>query len=92
MNSPQPPTPAVQSQDAIKGSMAITDFTIRIPGTNRSIDTASEPGQSRWRTKEFRFYYLIFALVVPMMVRIPARLSSSKAPETKNWMWVWRGC
>lgn len=77
MNSPQPPTPAVQSQDAIEGRMAITDFTIRIPGFNRSVD-GSEPGPSRWKTKEFRFYYLVFAIVVPMMMRIPARLSSSE--------------
>lgn len=80
MDSPQPPTPAVQ---AGKHKVAITDFTIRIPGSNRRIvdGAAGEPGPSRWRSREFMGYYVAFAVVVPMMVRIPAKLSSSEFPH-----------
>lgn len=60
-----------------KRDMAVTDFTITIPGSVRST-AASETSQSRWRTKEFMLYYLAFVLVVPIMIWWPIRLSQGR--------------
>ncbi|EIW65751.1 hypothetical protein TREMEDRAFT_72521 [Tremella mesenterica DSM 1558] len=60
---------------------SITNFTVGIP------DSVSRPGHelhtnpSRWRTKEFIFYAMMFVLVVPVMIWIPIRLSSPTNPN-----------
>ena len=68
----QPPTPVTQAQGH---KFQVTDFTIHIPNSNRSVN-GQEAGPSRWRTREFMGYYIAFALVVPVMIWIPIRLSS----------------
>ncbi|WWC91046.1 uncharacterized protein L201_005986 [Kwoniella dendrophila CBS 6074] len=69
---------------------SITDFTITIPGSkvdsiknssNNDSDSYDETSLPRWSTPEFRFYTLIFILVVPLMVWIPIRLSSPSHPN-----------
>jgi hypothetical protein len=68
----EPPTPVVQAQGH---KFQVTDFTIHIPNSGRSI-AGPEASPSRWRTREFMGYYIAFALVVPVMIWIPIRLSS----------------
>lgn len=36
---------------------------------------------SRWSTWEFRFYFLVFAIMVPLMVWVPIRLSLTSNPN-----------
>ena len=55
---------------------AITDLTISIPGSQARPEAPVQP--SRWRTTEFKLYGLVFALVVPLMVLVPMRLSSGE--------------
>lgn len=66
--------------------MAVTDFTIPIPGSIRPA-AAIDPSPSRWRTKEFRFYYVVFALVVPVMIYWPVRLSQGESPLHDAFTW-----
>lgn len=35
----------------------------------------------RWHTLEFKFYYLVFAIAVPLMVWVPVRLSTPSNPN-----------
>lgn len=55
----------------------ITDLTINIPGSTRRAG-ADDPPPARWRTPEFMFYGLVFAIVVPMLIWWPIKLSSCK--------------
>ena len=55
---------------------ALTDLTISIPGSQARPDAPVQP--SRWGTTEFKLYGLVFALVVPLMVLVPMRLSSGE--------------
>lgn len=37
--------------------------------------------RGRWHTLEFKFYYLVFAIAVPLMVWVPVRLSTPSNPN-----------
>jgi hypothetical protein len=67
--------PAHTAQSAVdsRSKPFVTDFTIRIPGSNARPEV--EPQPSRWGTREFKFYYVAFAMVVPVMIWIPVQLS-----------------
>ena len=79
----QPPAPVIQARDE-EHKFRVTDLTIRIPNSGRSA-SVSEPGPPRWRSREFMVYYVAFAIVVPMMIWIPIRLSSgTSAPMMLN--------
>lgn len=41
----------------------------------------AEAQPSRWATWEFRFYYLVFVVMVPLMVWVPVRLSQTSNPN-----------
>ena len=56
-------------------SLRLTDMTVRVDDSRPSGARALNAGPSRWRTSEFRFYALVFAVVVPVMVWVPVRLS-----------------
>jgi hypothetical protein len=67
----------------------ITQFTVHIPDANARSTTAtasstdstagkSGKSASRWSTVEFKIYGLVFAVVVPLMVWIPIRLSQGE--------------
>lgn len=60
---------------------SITDFTITVPGSERK--STDEPPKPRWSTPEFYFYYLLFAIVVPIMIYIPIRLSSCRCRKRR---------
>ena len=58
---------------APKAKPSVTDFTISIPGSTARAE--DEPAPSRWGTFEFKVYYAVFAVVVPIMIWIPIQLS-----------------
>lgn len=57
--------------------MTITDLTVKIPSSSRSTSIPSESSRkpSRWGTVEFKFYYVILCLALPLMIWIPITLS-----------------
>ena len=61
------------------GASQVTDRTKarRVAGDG-SVPVIEAEARSRWATLEFRIYAAIFALVVPMMVWWPMRLSSGE--------------
>ena len=69
------PSPTASRTPRPSQKRSITDLTIDIPGSNARTDVPVQP--SRWRTTEFKFYGLVFALVVPLLYYWPMRLSSS---------------
>ncbi|EIM90724.1 MBOAT-domain-containing protein [Stereum hirsutum FP-91666 SS1] len=80
-----------QRKNQTKDGFWITDLTVDIPSSHTAPPHANAkgerngaergPGQSRWRTKEFMLYYVVFAVVVPWMVWVPIRLSSPSHPN-----------
>lgn len=54
----------------------LTAVTVEIPDASKiqRIDTPRPP--PLWRTPEFFFYYLVAAVVIPVMVWVPINLSS----------------
>ena len=48
-----------------------------------TISTGASTGvkRGRWHTLEFRFYFVVFAVVVPLMVYVPVRLSWPSNPN-----------
>ena len=75
MDTPtQPSTP--------HGGFKVTDLTVNIPSSllNTSASTSERrPAPSRWGTLEFKIYYLVFMIVVPIMIWIPVSLSSRRS-------------
>ena len=51
----------------------IIKLTVDIPSSYQPQTTDTIP---RWKTPEFFFYYVVFAVAVPVMVWIPVTLSS----------------
>lgn len=69
---------ALSDKVAPRRGPQITDFTVDTPDS-KARASLIEPGPSRWRTKEFMLYGLIFAAVVPVMIYWPMRLSSRES-------------
>jgi hypothetical protein len=67
-------SPSVPERSGRNGPQ-VTDFTVHTPDS-KARPSVDEPGPSRWRSKEFTIYGVIFALVVPVMIYWPTRLSS----------------
>ncbi|KAI0312315.1 MBOAT-domain-containing protein [Amylostereum chailletii] len=68
------PTPSVRT--------GIIRLTVDVPSTHRGTENATG---SRWRTPEFMFYYVVFAVVVPWMVWVPVSLSSTSHPNHQSY-------
>ncbi|KAI5475562.1 Glycerol uptake protein [Pseudohyphozyma bogoriensis] len=76
----------------------ITSLTVDIPASSSSSKDPSPPPPSRWRTKEFCFYYAVFLLVVPRMAWVVIQLSSESHPNyprfahrlRKGWLFGWK--
>lgn len=56
--------------------LKLTDLTVNIPSSNRQPLTANKLAPSRWATLEFKVYFVVALLVVPIMVWIPVSVSS----------------
>ncbi|KAF9061444.1 MBOAT, membrane-bound O-acyltransferase family-domain-containing protein [Rhodocollybia butyracea] len=78
------------SQQAI----SVTDLTVEIPSSSRSTSLPSERNRkpSRWGTLEFKFYFLVLLLALPLMIWIPMNLSNSSHPNYAIYhSRLWRG-
>lgn len=66
---------------APRGGFKVTDLTVNIPSSLNTSASTSErrPAPSRWGTLEFKIYYLVFMVVVPIMIWIPVSLSSRRS-------------
>lgn len=70
-----------------RSSFKLTDVTVNIPSSKRrplvSEGTTSEENlaPSRWSTIEFKIYYAVALIIIPVMVWIPVSLSSSRHIE-----------
>jgi hypothetical protein len=57
----------------------LVDLTVQTPTSQEPPTNTSIPlSPPRWRTLEFRFYGLMFLLVVPLMVYSPVQLSQGE--------------
>ena len=56
-----------------KETSRIVKLTVDIPSSHQPRTADTTP---RWKTPEFFFYYVVFAVVIPVMVWIPVKLSS----------------
>ena len=73
------------SKSPIDRRSGATKFTVNIPESYPPPATAQQtynlkPKSSRWSSFEFRTYAVVFAIVVPLMVWVPIRLSNCKFP------------
>ncbi|KAL0072586.1 glycerol transporter [Marasmius tenuissimus] len=66
-----------------KKRMKLVDLTVDIPSSSRTTSIPNEAARSpsRWRSLEFKVYYVVAALVVPIMVWIPVSISSPLHPN-----------
>ncbi|GAA5988430.1 hypothetical protein JCM5350_005309 [Sporobolomyces pararoseus] len=95
-------SPTPQSLD-LESKWSITNLTVSIPSSSASSGSTSTSSSSstigsRWRTKEFYIYYLVFLVVVPQMVWSPIKISSNKNPLywtyqhrlNSGWIFGWK--
>ncbi|KAF8193374.1 glycerol transporter [Pholiota molesta] len=86
-----PPSPAMppathpeKPQDAPR-ARGIARLTVHIPSAFRANTAKAVSGDSktppRWNTLEFRLYYVVAAVVIPLMAWIPISLSNSTHPN-----------
>ncbi|KAL7424005.1 glycerol transporter [Cryptotrichosporon argae] len=73
------PAPASLAPRPGPAGRSITDLTVSIPTNSAPVPPSTT--RPLWRTREFAFYYVVFALVVPLMVYVPVRLSSPTHPN-----------
>ncbi|KAK7036422.1 glycerol transporter [Paramarasmius palmivorus] len=80
--SKHPRKPSI-AEDIIPKHMRLVDFTVEIPSSARTTSLPNEGAKnpSRWRTPEFRFYYVVAAVVIPVMIWIPVTLSDPSHPN-----------
>ncbi|TFK61685.1 MBOAT-domain-containing protein [Pluteus cervinus] len=65
--------------------MGLVDLTVHIPSTSTPHGGQRPP--PRWRTLEFKVYFTIAAIVIPIMIWIPVSLSS---PSNPNYPYYYR--
>ncbi|KAJ3854031.1 MBOAT, membrane-bound O-acyltransferase family-domain-containing protein [Lentinula lateritia] len=88
------PHPSFFFADRQSTSMTITDLTVKIPSSSRgtSIPNESNRKPSRWGTVEFKFYYVILCLALPLMIWIPITLSDPSHPNYPQYQYkLWQG-
>jgi hypothetical protein len=69
--------PGLTSMSPTDRRKGVAQLTVHIP--DAAARTPSTTSRSRWSTLEFRLYALAFAIVVPLMVWIPVKLSSGQS-------------
>ena len=62
--------------DSPARSRGIASLTVPIPHSRRSRQEDAPSSPSRWKTREFLFYFAVAAVVLPYMAWVPIRLSS----------------
>ncbi|GAA5985144.1 hypothetical protein JCM10908_002541 [Rhodotorula pacifica] len=65
----QSPLQGLRSRTSSPSKWSIVDLTVKVPTPSAppAAHTQLQVNKSRWRTKEFYVYYLVFVLVVPQM-------------------------
>ncbi|KAJ3969030.1 MBOAT, membrane-bound O-acyltransferase family-domain-containing protein [Lentinula raphanica] len=78
-----------QRPQAGQQMFSITDLTVKIPSSSRrtSIPSEAQRTPSRWRTLEFRLYYVVLCLALPVMIWIPITLSSPSHPNYSQYQY-----
>ncbi|KAF9007390.1 glycerol transporter [Cyathus striatus] len=71
----------LHTQSSPRQRFRITDLTVEIPSGTRLPTSSSESTPARWNTFEFKVYYFVAAVIIPMMVWIPVTLSNSSHPN-----------
>ncbi|EST05289.1 Membrane bound O-acyl transferase, MBOAT [Kalmanozyma brasiliensis GHG001] len=71
----------------LSGHAATKNASRTEPSPTTSTSAAGGAKRGRWHTLEFRFYFLVFAIAVPLMVYVPVRLST---PSNANY-WSYTG-
>lgn len=59
-----------------KNHRGFTTLTVDIPDASKVQRTDAPRPRPLWRTPEFLFYYLVAAVIIPLMVWVPMNLSS----------------
>ncbi|KAE9408868.1 MBOAT-domain-containing protein [Gymnopus androsaceus JB14] len=57
-------------------TLSLTDLTVHLPSTTRTTSVPKQTNPSRWSSLEFKFYYVILASALPLMVWIPTTVSN----------------
>ncbi|CDU26277.1 probable GUP1-Multimembrane-spanning protein essential for proton symport of glycerol [Sporisorium scitamineum] len=65
----------------LSGQAAKKNGTVAEPSLTISTRTTVGAKRGRWHTLEFKLYYLVFAVMVPLMVYVPVRLSTPSNPN-----------
>ncbi|BGP57550.1 glycerol transporter [Rhodotorula sphaerocarpa] len=78
-----------QPQASARARWSIVDLTVQIPSarTSGAHTPQQNAPQPRWKTKEFYFYYFVFATIVPQMWYIPHRATN----ESSKLYWTFAG-
>ncbi|ESK97357.1 glycerol transporter [Moniliophthora roreri MCA 2997] len=81
--TPKRPRKPSLTEDILPKQMRLVDLTVTIPSSSRTTSLPNEEAKnpSRWRTAEFQFYYIVAAIVIPIMIWIPVTLSSPSHPN-----------
>ncbi|EAU84610.2 glycerol transporter [Coprinopsis cinerea okayama7 len=69
-------------------TMRIVDLTVHIPTGKKPLTSTSNKDalpRPRWKTLEFKIYYLIAVIVIPIMVWIPIAASSRELPNYRHY-------
>lgn len=65
----------------LSGPASKENGTRTAPSPTISTTNAAKAKRGRWHTLEFRFYFVVFAVMVPLMVYVPVRLSTPSDPN-----------
>ncbi|CBQ73402.1 probable GUP1-Multimembrane-spanning protein essential for proton symport of glycerol [Sporisorium reilianum SRZ2] len=65
----------------LSGQTAKKNASATEPSPTISTQASARTKRGRWHTLEFRLYFLVFAVMVPLMVYVPVRLSTPSNPN-----------
>ena len=75
--------------------MRLVDLTVSIPSMETKNTLSEEKPPERWKTLEFRFYFVVACVVIPIMAWIPMSLSlcvcsgSRSRSRLHNILWLY---
>jgi len=81
IHSPAVPQFEMVTPATTRPAMGLTGLTVDIPSSKRPLTSPDEKRPAaRWSSVEFKIYYAIACIVIPIMVWIPVSLSSRESP------------
>jgi protein-cysteine N-palmitoyltransferase HHAT len=70
---------SIRDQSVFSRSMRLVDLTVSVPYSSPPAAVANQKLPApRWASLEFKFYYLVAVILLPIMAYIPISLSSCK--------------